>query len=113
MPLSGRRGRTFASIGAKSQTDPGAAPGDAANQTRRALANVAAILEAGGSGLDQVLQMTVYVSDIDHWPTVNEIYAEVMGDHRPARAVVPVRDLHHGYLVEIQAIAAVQSEEVL
>ena len=45
--------------------------------------------------------MTVYVSDIGHWPTVNEVYAEIMGDHRPARAVVPVRDLHHGYLIEI------------
>lgn len=87
--------------------DPQSPPGDAARQTRRALDNVRHILEAAGSGLDRVLQMTVYVSDISHWPDVNRAYAEVMGTHRPARAVVPTRDLHHGYLVEIQAIAAV------
>ncbi|MGD8320528.1 MAG: Rid family detoxifying hydrolase [Gemmatimonadota bacterium] len=87
--------------------DPQAPPGDAATQARQALANVAAILEAAGSGLDRTLQMTVYVSDIAHWAEVNRVYAEVMGQHRPARAVVPVRDLHYGYLVEIQAVAAV------
>jgi 2-iminobutanoate/2-iminopropanoate deaminase len=92
-------------------TDPKAPPGDAATQTRRALENVRAILEAAGSGLDHVLQMTVYVSDISHWGEVNRVYAEVMGEHRPARAVVPTRDLHYGYLVEIQAIAATRGEE--
>lgn len=85
---------------------PDATPGDAAQQARQALTNVARILEAAGSGLDRVLQMTVYVSDVSHWGDVNRVYAEVMGDHRPARAVVPVGELHHGYLVEIQAIAA-------
>lgn len=89
---------------------PEAPPGDAASQARQALANVAAILEAAGSGMDRVLQMTVYVSDISHWGEVNRVYAEVMGDHRPARAVVPVRDLHYGYLVEIQAVAALGTE---
>jgi 2-iminobutanoate/2-iminopropanoate deaminase len=87
--------------------DPGAVPGDAAQQARQALTNVARILEAAGSGLDRVLQMTVYVSDVSHWGEVNRVYAEVLGEHRPARAVVPVGELHHGYLVEIQAIAAV------
>jgi len=81
-------------------------PGDAAHQTRQALANVGHILQAAGSSLDRVLQMTLYVSDIAHWPEVNRAYAEVMGSHRPARAVVPTRDLHYGYLVEIQAVAA-------
>jgi 2-iminobutanoate/2-iminopropanoate deaminase len=90
--------------------DPKAPPGDAAAQARRALANVRAILEAAGSGLDRVLQMTVYISDISHWGEVNRVYAEVMGEHRPARAVVPTRDLHYGYLVEIQAIAALRED---
>lgn len=88
--------------------DPKAPPGDAAAQTRRALENVRAILEAAGSGLDLTLQMTVYVSDIAHWGEVNRVYTEMLGDHKPARAVVPTRDLHYGYLVEIQAIAAVR-----
>jgi 2-iminobutanoate/2-iminopropanoate deaminase len=90
--------------------DRDAPPGDAATQTRRALENVRHILEAAGSGLDRVLQMTVYVSDITHWGEVNQVYSEMMGGHRPARAVVPVRDLHFGYMVEIQAIAALREE---
>jgi 2-iminobutanoate/2-iminopropanoate deaminase len=91
--------------------DPEAPPGDAARQARQALANVAHILEAAGSGLDRVVQMTIYVSDVSHWAEVNRVYAEVMGKHRPARAVVPVGELHYGYLVEIQAIAAVGASQ--
>ena len=87
--------------------DPAAPPGDAAQQARRALTNVARILEAAGSGLDQLLQVTIYISDVAHWGEVNQVYAEMLGAHRPARAVVPVGELHYGYLVEIQAIAAV------
>lgn len=86
--------------------NPGAAPGDAATQTRQALANVAAILEAAGSALGHVLQTTVYVTDIGLWAEVNQAYAEVMGEHRPARAIVPIGPLRGGYVVEIQAIAA-------
>ncbi|HZI18703.1 MAG TPA: Rid family detoxifying hydrolase [Pyrinomonadaceae bacterium] len=77
-------------------------------QTRQVLRNVAAVLEAAGSGLDRVLRMTVYVSDISLWAGVNAVYAEVMGDHRPARAVVPVRELHYGYQIEVEAVAAVR-----
>ena len=89
-------------------TDRDAPPGDAAAQARRALENVRLILEAAGSGLDLVLQVTLYVSDISYWGDVNRVYAEVMGDHKPARAVVPVQELHFGYLVEIQAVAALR-----
>jgi 2-iminobutanoate/2-iminopropanoate deaminase len=92
-------------------TDPQATPGDPTSQAHQALKNVAAILDGSGSGLDRVLQMTIYISDISQWAAVNAVYAEVMGTHRPARAVVPVRDLHHGYMIEIQAIAAVNEEE--
>jgi enamine deaminase RidA (YjgF/YER057c/UK114 family) len=69
---------------------------------------VAAILAVAGSGLDQVLKATVYISDISHWPAFNAIYAEKLGDHKPARTVVPVAQLHYGYLVEMDAIAAVR-----
>jgi len=51
---------------------------------------------------------TVYVSDIAMWPEVNEVYARFFDDHKPARAVVPTRDLHFGFNVEIEAIAAVE-----
>ncbi len=85
---------------------PGRPAGDAEEQTERALRNVEAILEAAGSGLDRLLSVTVYVADITLWPRVNAAYARVLGAHRPARAVVPVKELHHGYLVEVQAVAA-------
>lgn len=86
----------------------GRTSGDAEEQTERALRNVEAILEAAGSGLDRLLSVTVYVSDVSLWPRVNAAYARVLGAHRPARAVVPVKELHHGYLVEVQAVAALR-----
>jgi 2-iminobutanoate/2-iminopropanoate deaminase len=80
--------------------------GSIEEQTEQTLRNVAAILEAAGSGLDRVLQMTIYISDIELWGGVNTVYARVMGTHKPARAIVPVKHLHYGYQIEIQAIAA-------
>lgn len=80
-------------------------------QTECVLRNVEAILRAAGSSLDRVLQMTLYVSDIELWGRVDEVYTRVMRDHRPARAVVPTRNLHHGYQIEIQAIAAAGEDE--
>ena len=79
-------------------------------QTELALRNVEAVLKAAGSGLDHVLQFTIYVSDMELWGAVNETYARVMGDHRPARAMIPVKDLHFGTKIEIQAIAAKQED---
>lgn len=78
-------------------------------QTELALRNVEAVLNAAGSDLKNVLQFTIYVSDMELWGAVNKKYAEVMGDHRPARAIVPVKDLHFGTQIEIQAIAAVSN----
>ena len=77
-------------------------------QTELALRNVEAILKAAGSDLNHVLQMTIYVSEMELWDKVNETYARVLGGHKPARAIVPVKDLHFGTKVEIQAIAAVK-----
>ncbi len=79
--------------------------GDIGEQTELALRNVEAVLKAAGSDLTHVLQFTIYVSDMELWGAVNKKYAEVMGDHRPARAIVPVKDLHFGTKIEIQAIA--------
>lgn len=82
--------------------------GDIGEQTELALRNVEAVLHAAGSDLGKVLQMTIYVSDMELWDSVNKKYAEVLGDHRPARAIVPVKDLHFGTKIEIQAIAFVK-----
>ena len=46
-----------------------------------------------------------YIVGVDHWPAFNDIYARFMGPHKPARAVVPVPELHHGFLVEVQMTA--------
>jgi 2-iminobutanoate/2-iminopropanoate deaminase len=78
-------------------------------QTRRTLANVAAVLEAAGSDLQHILKATVYVSDIALWGKVDQVYAEVFGEHRPARAVVPTRDLHGGAEIEVECVAALRA----
>ncbi len=75
-------------------------------QTELVLKNTGEILRAAGSDLSRVLKMTIYVSDINLWSQVNEVYARVMGAHRPARVVVPVKELHYGFLIELEAIAA-------
>lgn len=77
-------------------------------QTELVLRNLSAILEAAGSGIDRVLKTTVYVSDIELWGRVNATYSAFFGEHRPARSVVPTRELHFGCLVEIDAIAAIR-----
>jgi 2-iminobutanoate/2-iminopropanoate deaminase len=75
--------------------------------TRLALANVECVLEAAGLCRNDVVQCRVYVSDIDQWEIVNQVYAEFFGEHKPARIVVPTGRLHYGCLIEIEAIAEV------
>ena len=77
-------------------------------QTELALRNVEQILLAAGSDLNHVLQMTIYVSEMELWDKVNEVYARILGEHKPARAIVPVKDLHFDTKIEIQAIAAIK-----
>jgi 2-iminobutanoate/2-iminopropanoate deaminase len=82
--------------------------GSIETQTELALRNVEAVLLAAGSDLNHVVQMTIYVSEMELWDKVNEVYARILGEHRPARAIVPVKDLHFDTKIEIQAIAAVK-----
>lgn len=83
-------------------------PGGIEAQAERTLANVAAVLEAAGSDFAHVLKMNVYVSDISLWGAVNATYARILGESRPARAVIPTRELKPGCLIEIDCIAAVR-----
>ena len=69
------------------------------------------MLEAAGSGPQDVLKVTAYIVDVGNWPGLNKVYAEVMGQARPARAVVPVPALHYGYLIEIDAVAVRRKKE--
>ena len=75
-------------------------------QTLHALLNLRAILQAAGSDTDHVLKTTVFVADISLWGKVNQVYSEFFGDHKPARSIVPTKELNYGFLVEIEAIAA-------
>ena len=79
-------------------------------QAEQVISNVFAIVEAAGSSAGRILRTTVYVADIAHWPAFNAIYARRLGDHRPARTVVPVSQLHYGFLLEMDAIAALRGE---
>ena len=88
--------------------DPERRLADFESQARQVIANVIAIVEAAGSSRDRILRATVYIVDVAHWPAFNAVYAELLGGHKPARTVVPVAQLHYGYLVEMDAIAALK-----
>lgn len=81
------------------------AAGGIAEQTRAALNNVERVLNAASLTRNDVALCRVYIPDVALWDTVNEVYADFFGEHKPARVVVPTRELHHGALVEIEAIA--------
>jgi 2-iminobutanoate/2-iminopropanoate deaminase len=78
---------------------------DVAEQTDRVLKNLAAVLEAAGSGLTHVVKTTVFLADMADFAAMNEVYARHFGDHRPARSTVAVRTLPKDARVEIDAIA--------
>jgi len=79
--------------------------GSIEDQAHQALKNLKAILEAAGSNLQNVIKTTVYITDISLWDSVNKVYASYFGDHKPARAIVPTRELHNDFKIEIEAIA--------
>lgn len=85
--------------------DGGPIPQEFAAQARQALANLKAIVEAAGGQLARVVKVTVYLTDMGQFATFNEVYAEVFGSHRPARAVVQVAALPRGVQVEVEAVA--------
>ena len=63
------------------------------------------ILNEAGSAKNQVLQIRIFLSDIDLWPEINDLYSNFFGDHKPARIVVPSPPLHYGCSLEIEATA--------
>jgi 2-iminobutanoate/2-iminopropanoate deaminase len=78
---------------------------DAAEQADRTLANIAAVLDAAGSSIDDVLKSTVFLTDMSDYDAVNEVYADHMSDPYPARSAVEVSDLPVDIRVEIEVIA--------
>ena len=79
--------------------------GDIRDQTRRALENLKAVLDASGSSLERVVKTTVFLKDIGDFAPMNEVYEEYLGRAKPARSTVAVADLPRGALVEIDLIA--------
>jgi 2-iminobutanoate/2-iminopropanoate deaminase len=99
---------TAGQLGLDPATGDFSAP-DVTGQAERALANVAAILEAAGSGMDRLVKVTVFLVDIGDWPALNEVYERVVPQPYPARSAFAVKDLPRGARVEIEAVATVDA----
>ena len=84
------------------------AGGGAAHEADRALKNIEAILKAGGSGMDQVVKVTLYLRDMGHFSEVNDVFSRYFISRPPARAAVGVADLPRDALVEIEAQACIE-----
>jgi len=75
------------------------------NQTLLTLQKEENILKAAGSSKNQILRMTVYITDIALWPAVNAVYADFFAAHKPARCIIPCGKLNYGALIEIECTA--------
>lgn len=81
---------------------------DVVIQTKQVLKNLQAVLEEAGASMQSVIKTTIFLDSMDDFVTVNEIYAEAFGSHKPARSTVAVKTLPKNALVEIDAIALVK-----
>ena len=78
---------------------------DVKKATKQSLENVKAIVEAGGSSVEKIVKVNIFLDDVNDFAAVNEAYAEFFGDHKPARSCVEVGKLPKNGLLEIEAIA--------
>ncbi|KGR79913.1 RidA family protein [Ureibacillus manganicus] len=85
--------------------------GDIVSQTKQVLENLDTVLEAAGTSKENIMKVTLFISDISHWDTVNEVYKQYFGDHKPARSIVPTKELHFGFEIELEAIAYKDEKE--
>jgi len=83
------------------------AAADTAGQARQALQNLAAVLDAAGSGLRMVVKTTVFLADLNDFAAMNAVYEQAFGSHKPARSTIEVRRLPKDARIEIECIAAV------
>jgi len=81
---------------------------DVVIQTKQVLLNLKAVLEEAGSSMDMVVKTTIFIDSMDDFVTINAIYEEAFGSHKPARATVAVKTLPKNALVEIDAVALVK-----
>lgn len=80
---------------------------DARSQAQLVMKNLAAVVAAGGSTMDNIVRCTIFLADMADFAAVNEVYQAALGEHRPARACVAVKELPKSVLVEVDCIAAV------
>lgn len=81
--------------------------GDIQKETRLCLENVKAILESGHASIEHLVKVTVFVTDMNDFPKINEVYEEFFGNHKPARSLVQVAALPKGADIEIEGIAII------
>lgn len=79
--------------------------GTITDQVKTVLNNIEEILKEVGSSKDKVLKVSIYIPDVKLWNEVNEVYSSFFQGHKPARVIVPTRELHYGFLVEMDVIA--------
>jgi len=82
-------------------------------QARLAIGNMLAILRETGAHPQHLLRVTAYIVGIENWPCFNAAYADLLPEVKPARTVVPVSELHHGCLIELDAIALLPTEPAM
>ena len=82
-------------------------PGDVAAQTARVMENIQAVLEAAGASLQTVVRTTVFLTDMNDFNAMNEVYGRYFGDHKPARSTVQVAKLPKDARVEIDTVAVI------
>ncbi len=75
------------------------------DQFHAVFSTIESILAGCGSALSQTVLCRIYVAELRDWPEINRLYAERFGEHRPARVVVPVKELHFGYRLEVELMA--------
>lgn len=98
-----RAGDLLIASGQLGLIDGGLVDGGVAGELRQALRNLATLVATEGASLDDVVKTTVFLVDMDDYATMNEVYCEEFGDHRPARSAVAVRALPLGATVEVEA----------
>lgn len=89
--------------------ETGAVPGaDIKEHAKQAFLNLDRVLGKAGAGRQDVIQCRVYIPDVEYWNRVDAVYQDFFGGHMPARVVIPVKKLHYGCMVEIEAVAEVK-----
>lgn len=85
--------------------------GDLETEFRQVLKNLKGVLEAAGAEIEDLVKVNIYVGDGNDWFTINNVYREFMGKHKPARTILPVLPMHNGYKVEVEAVAEIKDNK--